>query len=172
MIAHRSGSKIEGQYEVVIGPAENPRLQGGFGQVYFCTDHAQYGRPVALKTFRTEFLSRRRVRDAFLGEGTVWIGLGHHPHIVPAYQVLRVGDGREVYVVIEWIAAAAGKALDALCADQGSRTQDLFPHVELEVLDAERWNREGGKLDVISASVTPPELAKAETSERGAGAHG
>ncbi|MFO0696326.1 MAG: hypothetical protein U0230_22360 [Polyangiales bacterium] len=72
----------------------------------------------------------------------------------------------------ERIAAAAGKALDALCADQGSRTQDLFPHVELEVLDAERWNREGGKLDVISASVTPPELAKAETSERGAGAHG
>ena len=101
MNTHLSGSVIAGQYEVVIGPAENPRLQGGFGLVYACIDHGQDDRPVALKTFRPEYLSRRRVRDAFLREGTVWMDLGRHPHIVPAYEVVRVGDGREVYVVIE-----------------------------------------------------------------------
>ncbi len=114
MNAHTSGSVISSQYEVVVGPVENPRLQGGFGLVYFCVDHGQDDRPVALKTFRPEYLSQRRVRDAFLREATVWMDLGKHPHIVQAYQVVRVGDGREVYVVIELVPPVEGHSEPSL----------------------------------------------------------
>jgi hypothetical protein len=40
-----------GPYEI----ASNP-MMGGMGVVYFCLDHANDGRPVALKTFKPETL--------------------------------------------------------------------------------------------------------------------
>ncbi len=76
-------------------------LAGGMGIVYLCTDQAENGFPVALKTFRPEFLPDREARGRFLREGATWVNLGRHQHIVRAYRVERVGDGRQVYLVLE-----------------------------------------------------------------------
>ena len=64
MAIHPSGTHIGDQYLVAGRP-----LMGGFGVVYLCTD-TQTGHPVALKTWRPEFLSDRAARDSFLREGT------------------------------------------------------------------------------------------------------
>lgn len=96
------GSRISGRYEVASRP-----LMGGMGIVYLCYDHGQ-NRPVALKTFKPEFLPDRAARDRFLREGDTWIKLEHHPNIVRAYNVVRLGDGTEVYLVLELIAKEQG----------------------------------------------------------------
>ena len=75
------GTRI-GQYEIASIP-----MVGGMGVVYFALDHGNDGRPVALKTFRPELLPDRAARDRFLREGTAWIELGSHPHIVRCYKV-------------------------------------------------------------------------------------
>ena len=98
------GYRIAGRYEVASRP-----LLGGMGIVYLCFDHDEQ-RPVALKTFQPEFLPDRAARDRFLREGDTWIKLGRHPHIVRAYQVVRIGDGTEVYLVLELIAKEQGHA--------------------------------------------------------------
>ena len=98
------GARIAGRYEVASRP-----LIGGMGIVYLCLDH-EAQRPVALKTFRPQFLPDRAARDRFLREGTTWVNLGCHPHIVRALGVERVGDGREVYLVLELVAKEAGRA--------------------------------------------------------------
>lgn len=87
---------IAERYEVVN------TLEGGMGIVYLCRDHFT-SQLVALKTFKPEFLSHRAARDLFLREGTMWVEIGRHPNVVQAYRVERVGDGREVYLVLEWI---------------------------------------------------------------------
>lgn len=97
------GSCIDGRYEVAGRP-----LIGGMGIVYLCFDH-QEQRPVALKTFKPECLPDRMARDSFLREGDTWIKLGRHPHIVQAYGVKYVGDGTEVYLVLELIAKEPGR---------------------------------------------------------------
>ena len=105
------GSVIAGQ-EFAYGPddiiADRYKvvkvLSGGMGVVYLCADMARQERPVALKMFKPEYLSSRKVRDRFLREGTIWVGLDH-PNIVRAYGVERIGDGREVYLILEWVAA-------------------------------------------------------------------
>ncbi|PKO20917.1 MAG: serine/threonine protein kinase, partial [Chloroflexi bacterium HGW-Chloroflexi-1] len=94
MNLYPSGARIAGRYEVAGRP-----LMGGMGIVYLCFDHDEQ-RPVALKTFRHEFLPDRAARDRFLQEGETWVRLGKHPHIVQAYTVVRIGDGREVYLVL------------------------------------------------------------------------
>ncbi len=99
--------RIAGRYEVVTS------LKGGMGIVYLCRDE-RTGQPVALKTFKPEFLSHRAARDLFLREGTMWVEMGQHPHIVRAYRVERIGDGREVYLVLEWIVQPRGKATPSL----------------------------------------------------------
>src|SRR5688572_26334447 len=105
----KSGDVIANRYLVVQGPQENRRLQGGMGVVYLCVDRRSEDRPVALKTFHQRFLSNRDTRDRFLREADVWVRLGRHPHIVRAHEVAYVRDGREVYVVADWVAAAEGK---------------------------------------------------------------
>src|SRR5512136_1619903 len=95
------GTRI-GQYEVAGRP-----LVGGMGVVYICFDH-QEQRPVALKTFKPEYLPDRAARDRFLREGTAWVDLGAHSHVVRAYEVTRLGDGTEVYLVLELIARPEG----------------------------------------------------------------
>lgn len=88
---------------------------GGMGIVYLCRD-LQTNEAVALKTFKPEYLSHRTARDLFLREGTMWVELGRHPHIVNAYRVERIGDGREVYLVLEWVVQPQGKANPSLRA--------------------------------------------------------
>jgi len=84
-------------------------LTGGMSVVYLCQDRAEKDLAVALKTFRPEFLPDREARDRFLREGTTWVNLGRHPHIVRAYRIERFGDGRQVYLVLEWIDPPAGR---------------------------------------------------------------
>jgi serine/threonine protein kinase len=96
MPIYESGTMIANRYEVVHGPREKPSLAGGMGLVYFCVDHAEDGRPVALKTFRPELLPDRTARDHFLREGTTWVQLGKHPHIVRYHQVFKADGGSEV----------------------------------------------------------------------------
>jgi tetratricopeptide (TPR) repeat protein len=95
---HPSDTLITNRYEIAGRP-----LVGGMGIVYLCFDH-QEQRPVALKTFKPEFLPDRAARERFLEEGDTWVRLGKHPHIVQAYGVERIGDGREVYIVLELVA--------------------------------------------------------------------
>jgi serine/threonine protein kinase len=72
MAIYPSGTRIANRYEVAGRP-----LMGGMGIVYICFDHGE-NRPVALKTFRPEYLSDRAARDRFLREGTAWVDLGAH----------------------------------------------------------------------------------------------
>ncbi|MBE2220162.1 MAG: tetratricopeptide repeat protein [Anaerolineae bacterium] len=95
------------RYEVVN------KLAGGMGLVYLCRD-IPTNQLVALKTFKPEYLSHRMARDLFLREGTMWVELGSHPNIVRAYRVERIGDGREVYLVLEWIVQPEGKESPSL----------------------------------------------------------
>lgn len=97
MNIYTPGSLINDRYEVASHP-----LMGGMGIVYLCMDHEEE-RPVALKTFQSKFLPDREARDRFLREGTAWIELGSHPHIVRCYGVER-GDGSEVFLVLEQVA--------------------------------------------------------------------
>ncbi|HLO14734.1 MAG TPA: serine/threonine-protein kinase [Anaerolineales bacterium] len=90
------GTRI-GQYEIVSRP-----MMGGMGVVYFALDHGDDGRPVALKTFRPELLPDRAARDRFLREGTAWVELGNHPHIVRCYSVQYYAP--TIFLVLELIA--------------------------------------------------------------------
>lgn len=98
---------IANRYEVVT------KLSGGMAWVYLCRD-LETQQLVALKTFKPELLSHRVARDLFLREGTMWVELGQHPNIVRAFRVERIGDGREVYLVLEWVVQPQGKATPAL----------------------------------------------------------
>lgn len=92
---------LAGRYEVV------QTMSGGMALVHLCLDH-QTGQLVALKTFKPEYLSHRNARDLFLREGTMWVDIGKHSHIVRAHRVERVGDGLEVYLVLEWVVQPEG----------------------------------------------------------------
>ena len=83
-------------------------MMGGMGVVYPCFDHEE-NRPVALKTFKKEFLADRAVRDRFLRECDIWVSLGRHTHIVQAYGIARVGNGTETYLVLELVAKEEGR---------------------------------------------------------------
>lgn len=76
MQIYPSGTRIAGRYEIAGHP-----LMVGMGIVYLCIDQ-QEQRPVALKTFRPEFLPDRAARERFLQEGETRVRLGKHPHIV------------------------------------------------------------------------------------------
>ena len=100
MSIYPPGTRI-GQYEIAGRP-----LMGGMGIVYLCLD-LEEDRPVALKTFKPEYLPDRAARDRFLREGTHWVDLGRHPHIVRCYRVLRIDP--EVYLVLELVAKEQGR---------------------------------------------------------------
>jgi tetratricopeptide (TPR) repeat protein len=108
MAIYPTGTRIANRYEVVQGPRENPGLAGGMGIVYLCLDH-QEDRPVALKTFKPKFLSHRAARDRFLREGTTWVNLGRHPHVVCCYRVIQPGVSPEVYLVLELVTKEDGR---------------------------------------------------------------
>jgi tetratricopeptide (TPR) repeat protein len=98
---HSPGARIASRYEVASRP-----LMGGMGIVYVCLD-LEEDRPVALKTFRPEYLPDRATRDRFLREGTHWVDLGAHPHVVRCYNVLYIDP--EVYLVLELVAKEQGR---------------------------------------------------------------
>ena len=102
MSVHALGARIADRYEVVT------RRSGGMGVVYLCLDRRE-DCPVALKTFKPEYLPDRDARDRFLREGTLWVELGRHPHVVRAWRVEHLGDTREVFIVLDWVAPAEGK---------------------------------------------------------------
>jgi tetratricopeptide (TPR) repeat protein len=83
-------------------------MMGGMGIVYICNDLEQ-DRPVALKTFKPKFLPDRAARDRFLREGTAWVDLGAHPHVVRCHEVLKTPVGDEVYLVLELVAREQGR---------------------------------------------------------------
>jgi tetratricopeptide (TPR) repeat protein len=96
MQTYPPGTRI-GQYEIASLP-----MMGGMGVVYFALNHGNDGRPVALKTFRPELLPDRAARDRFLREGTTWVELGYHPHIVRCYSVEYIDP--ITFLVLELIA--------------------------------------------------------------------
>jgi hypothetical protein len=53
-----------------------------------------------------------------------------------------------------------------LTRDQGSAVAELLPRVEIHVVSAEHFNREGGKLNAISATVLPPDLQSSAPESR------
>jgi len=63
---------------------------------------------VGLKTFQPQYLSSPTQRTLFLREGLTWVRLNQHPCVVTAYQVEYIGEGREVYITLEWIEPDAG----------------------------------------------------------------
>ena len=81
MEIYKYGTMIAGRYEIIKLAGE-----GGMGMVYIGFDH-HHDHPVALKTFKPELLPDRAARDRFLREGTAWVELGNHPHIVRCYEV-------------------------------------------------------------------------------------
>ena len=96
MKIHTPGTRFA-QYEVASAP-----LIGGMSIVYICIDH-RANWPVVLKTFQPHLLPDREARDRFLREGTAWVNLGIHPHIVRCYGVFQPGDTPEVYLVLELV---------------------------------------------------------------------
>lgn len=96
------GSLINDRYEVVSHP-----LLGGMGIVYLCMDREK-DIPVALKTFKPEFLPDRTARDLFLREGTAWMDLGSNAHIVRCYGVEYINYG-EVFLVLEQVTKEQGR---------------------------------------------------------------
>lgn len=98
-----SGILVAGRYEVTGHP-----LKGGMGIVYFGFDH-QEQRPVALKTFKPEYLPNPDARARFLRESDIWVRLGKHPHIVQCYEVFLDQPRPEVYLVLELIYKEKGR---------------------------------------------------------------
>ena len=96
MQTYPPGTRI-GPYEIASLP-----MTGGMGVVYFALDHSNDGRPVAIKTFRPELLPDRAARDRFLREGSAWVNLGRHPHIVCCYSVEYIDP--TAFLVLELIA--------------------------------------------------------------------
>jgi tetratricopeptide (TPR) repeat protein len=99
---HPPGAWIAGRYGVTGRP-----LLGGMGIVYVCFDHEEQ-RPMALKTFKPEFLPDRAARDRFLREGTTWVNLGRHPHIVRCHRVVQPEGALEIYLVLDLVAKEEG----------------------------------------------------------------
>jgi len=52
-----------------------------------------------------ELLPDRAARDRFLREGTTWVQLGKHPHIVRCHRVFKADVGLEVFFVLDLVAA-------------------------------------------------------------------
>ena len=112
MAIYQPGTMI-GQYEVASKP-----MMGGMGVVYFCLDHRNNEKPVALKTFLPELLPDREARDRFLREGTAWVNLGSHLHIVRCHKVEYIDP--TAFLVLELISKEQGMEDASLRSWMGS----------------------------------------------------
>jgi len=84
-------------------------LSGGMGIVYLCVDTKQESFPVALKTFKSEYLPDQNARERFMREAAIWVEIGWHPNIVQAYRVEYVTLTHAVYIVLEMVPLLPGK---------------------------------------------------------------
>ena len=84
-------------------------VSGGMGVVYLCVDTAQDNFPVALKTFKSEYLPDQNTRERFMREAAIWVEIGWHPNIVQAYRVEYVTSTHGVYLVLEMVPPLTGK---------------------------------------------------------------
>ncbi len=92
------GALIGGRYEVLNvfgGPGKS-----GMGVVYLVWDRWDKQQR-AIKTFQDPSVWNKRVAAVFRREAELWIGMGHHAHIVRAHTV-RKPDGR-LCLVLEFI---------------------------------------------------------------------
>ena len=94
---------IANRYKVV------KELSGGMGVVYLCLDLQQNDFPLALKTFKPEFLTNKSARERFLHEASIWVSLEWHPNIVQAYGTEYVTSSHEIYLILELIPTAPGR---------------------------------------------------------------
>lgn len=72
--------------------------RGGVGEV-FAVEHELLGRKAAFKVLHSQNLLRRGLAERMKLEGQ-WLGSLHHPHIVEAFDMGVLGDGRP-YLVLE-----------------------------------------------------------------------
>jgi len=79
------------------------------GIVYFCLDQEQNNLPVAIKTFKPEYLSDRNSRERFLREAAIWVNLEFHVNIVQAYKVLHVAEDQSVFIILQMMPTLQGK---------------------------------------------------------------
>ncbi len=84
-------------------------LSGGMGLIYLCLDTQQNDFPVALKTFKPEYLPDQNTRERFLREASVWVEIGWHPNIVQAYRTEYVTSTHEIYILLEMLPPLPGK---------------------------------------------------------------
>ena len=94
---------VAGHYKVV------DKKSGGMGVLYICLDMLQDDFPVALKTYKPEYLTDRITRERFLREASIWIDLGFHPNIVQAYRTEYISDTHEVFIVMQLIPTPIGR---------------------------------------------------------------
>lgn len=93
---------------------------GGFGLVYMGPDRAQGGEWVALKTLRPELLALRpQLRDLFVSEGLIWVGLWPHPNLLRCLAATEI-DGR-IYLILDY--AHHGSLRDVLTFSQSFATR-------------------------------------------------
>jgi serine/threonine protein kinase len=81
---------------------------GGMGVIYQCDDSEQDNLPVALKTFKPQYLSDHKFRAQFLQEASIWVEIGWHPNIVQAYRTEYIYPSHEIYLVLEWLPTVLG----------------------------------------------------------------
>jgi serine/threonine protein kinase len=87
----------------------NKTIFGGLGVIYLCDDTEQDDFSVALKTFKSQYLSDKNIRAQFLHEAAVWVEIGWHPNIVQAYRTEYDSISHEIYLVLEMLPSLSGK---------------------------------------------------------------
>jgi serine/threonine protein kinase len=83
------------------------------GVVHLCVDRADEDHPVALKTFKPEFLPNVKIRERFIREASIWIELGFHPNIVQAFRVEHLAE-HFPWIVLELVPCQPGRANPSL----------------------------------------------------------
>jgi serine/threonine protein kinase len=86
----------------------NKTIFGGMGVIYLCNDIEQDDFPVALKTFKPQYLSDRNIRAQFLHESAIWVEIGWHPNIVQAYRTEYDSNSHDIYLVLEMLPSLSG----------------------------------------------------------------
>ena len=97
------GDRIANRYEVADVKV------GGMGVVYLCYDH-ELREPVALKSFKNEYLDNPRAIARFEQEALTWIKLDKNRHVVNAHWVERI-NGRP-FILLEHVSGPEGMGAD------------------------------------------------------------